>query len=250
VFYPKNDYLIVKYVDITKFVSLLQRKSLFFCRLDKLEDQLEGTTGTANFESLVMGKRLLRDSGFYTIPMPEEKINASVKKSYDNEKTRKSAFCVNCWNIKRDNESAALWKIYSDFNKGIMITSSIDRLIRSFLKTKEEIWLSEIKYIDHAKEVMAYGSILDPIIHKHKAYGYEEEVRMIHQKGSGKGGWFNDWSNEEVEEGVYLKVDINELMDSITISPYSPKWFFTLIKGVMKKYGLKTPILKSELSPN
>ena len=50
VFYPKTDYAIVKYLDLTKYISLLQRQSLFFCRLDKLEDKFEGTTEKANFD--------------------------------------------------------------------------------------------------------------------------------------------------------------------------------------------------------
>ncbi len=49
-FYPERDYTVVKYVDLLKFVSILQRRSLFFCRLDKLEDQFEGTTAKANYQ--------------------------------------------------------------------------------------------------------------------------------------------------------------------------------------------------------
>ena len=48
VFFPKNDYSIVKYLDLTKFVSLLHKQSLFFCRLDKLEDKFEGTTAISS----------------------------------------------------------------------------------------------------------------------------------------------------------------------------------------------------------
>ena len=50
VYYPEENYQIVKYMDLTKFVSLLQRKSLFFCRLDKLEDHFEGTTAKSNWK--------------------------------------------------------------------------------------------------------------------------------------------------------------------------------------------------------
>jgi hypothetical protein len=50
VFFPKDNYTLSKYLDITKFISLLSTKSLFFCRLDKLEDQYEGLTAKRNYE--------------------------------------------------------------------------------------------------------------------------------------------------------------------------------------------------------
>lgn len=40
-FLPKSNYKVLKYLDLTKIVSLLQQESLFFCRLDKLEDSFE-----------------------------------------------------------------------------------------------------------------------------------------------------------------------------------------------------------------
>jgi hypothetical protein len=62
VIYPSSDYSIVKYLDITKFLSLIQRRSLFFCRLDKLEDQFEGTTAKKNFDRRVGFHKLLNQS--------------------------------------------------------------------------------------------------------------------------------------------------------------------------------------------
>lgn len=48
--YPQSDYPVVKYMDILKFISLLQRKALFFCRHDKFEDQFGGETAKKNYD--------------------------------------------------------------------------------------------------------------------------------------------------------------------------------------------------------
>ena len=245
VFYPQNDYAVVKYLDLTKYISLLQRQSLFFCRLDKLEDQFEGTTSKANFDSKVKFLKYLRDSGFFTVPLPDDKIIDNVNKQYEVEKRFKSIFCVNCWN-KYETESAALWKIYSDFNKGIMIKSSISRLEKSFELEETEIQLSEIHYLDYKKERMPDGNKNYPIIHKTKAYSYEDEVRLIYHLKQPY--WDMDWTKEEVEEGIYIKTDLNELIEEIIIGPYSPKWFFKLIQDISNKYGLDKTIIKSILS--
>ncbi|MGD0711588.1 MAG: hypothetical protein ABR968_10475 [Bacteroidales bacterium] len=245
VFYPETNYSIVKYLDITKFISLLQRKSLFFCRLDKLEDQFEGTTAKANFDLRVKWHQKMRDIGFFTVPMPDDEIIKTVIKQYEFEKMLKSINCVNCWN-KKDDESAALWKIYSDFGKGIMIKSSITQLENSLKDVDEQIRLSEIRYINYDREIMPDGNTMYPLIHKQTAYAYEDEVRLIHE--TNQVGWEHDWSKEEVQEGIYIQTDLNELIEEINIGPYSPKWFHSLIQDISLKYGLDKPIYKSKLS--
>lgn len=246
VFYPTSDYTIVKYIDLTKFISLLHKQSLFFCRLDKLEDQFEGTTAKPNFDSRVKWFQQMQDSGLLKTPMSEETIIKKVLEQYEFEKKLKSINCVNCWN-KKNNESAALWKIYSDFSKGIMIKSSISKLSKSLEKQEEKIQLSEIKYIDYNKEKMPDGNTMYPLIHKQTAYSYEDEVRLIYEIKT-ENGWVHDWTKEEVEEGIYIKTDLNELIEEIIVGPYSPKWFFKLIQDISNKYGLKKAINKSDLS--
>lgn len=246
VFYPKTDYTIVKYIDLTKFISLLYNQSLFFCRLDKLEDQFEGTTAKANFDSRVKWNQQLRETGFFTVPMTDETIIKDVTEEFESEKKLKAINCVNCWN-KKNEESAALWKIYSDFSKGIMIESSISRLKKSLEKRDEEIQLSEIHYLNYNKKKMPDGNIMYPFIHKQIAYSYEDEVRLIYRIKTDNNGK-HDWTKEEVFEGVYIKCDLDELIEEIVIGPYSPKWFFNLIQDISNKYGLKKAINKSDLS--
>ncbi len=246
VFYPESDYTIVKYLDLTRFISLIQRQSLFFCRLDKLEDNFEGMTAKPNFDLRIKHYHQLRDSGFFQIQLSDDEIVQKVKEQYEFDKKKKAIICVNCWN-KKSNESAALWKIYSDFSKGIMIKSSISKLIKSLESTSENLSLSEIKYIDYSQEVMSDGNSMYPIIHKQVAYSYEEEMRLIYEVPL-ESGWEYDWSKEEVMEGLYIKVDLNDLIEEIVVGPHSPQWFFKLIQDISEKYYLNKSIQKSQLS--
>jgi hypothetical protein len=59
-------------------------------------------------------------------------------------------------------------------------------------------------------------------------------------------GW--EWDEEEVEEGMYIKADLDIIIDKIVIAPYSPKWFLTLIEDISSKYNLNKPIKMSDLS--
>ncbi len=246
VYNPTKNYQIVKYIDLTKFVSILQRESLFFCRLDKLEDHFEGTLSkpTQKMVHDYFSTQHLLSTNFKQLS--EEEVIENVKKYFDAQSKRKAIHTVCCWN-KSNSESAALWKIYSDFNKGIMLISRVNSIIESFSETEESIDLSEVKYLDYNKEDMPLGNAIFPIIHKHEAYHYEEELRLIHTVEF-ENGFIYDWSIEEVEQGKYLKVDLNKLIDKIVLSPYSPNWYFKLIENLCETYGLETTIVKSELS--
>lgn len=233
-------------MDLTKFVSLLQKKSLFFCRLDKLEDHFEGTTAKSNWER----RYELYATQHFQSPefkkLSKDEILKKVEEHFEADSKMRALNTICCWNIS-NSESAALWKIYSDFNQGIMITSKVTSIIEGFKKTKENISLSEVKYINHSFDEMPDGNMMYPVIHKHKAYSYEKELRLIHTVDFGD-GLFYDWSKNEQDQGKYLNVDLDKLIDEIILSPYSPNWYIELIENLCETYGLKTKILKSELS--
>lgn len=242
----KENYKIVKYLDITKFISILQKESLFFCRVDKLEDKFEGKSPKLNVAHQENWYRQFYLNGH----IQSNDIEASVQKSMLERKGMEEYFkktnCVCCWN-KFTVESYALWKIYSDMDKGLMITSSIDKLRNSFEKTPEMIQLSEIEYVDHETDILDNPGNLNPIIiHKHKAYSFEDEIRLIHQVKA-ENGLSYDWDAEEISNGKNLNVDLNILIDEIILSPYSPKWFFEMIKDLMEKYNLNKEIRYSVL---
>ncbi len=246
VFYPQLNYQVVKYMDLIRFVSMLQRKSLFFCRLDKLEDHFEGTTSEVNWQ-----RRFDNHSRQHILskdfrPLTEEEILLRVEQDYERDRKAKAIKTVCCWNIS-NSESAALWKIYSNINQGIMITSKVTSIIEAFKETKENIDLSEVKYLNHSCDKMPDGNIMYPVIHKHLAYSYEKELRMIHTVDYGPGLLY-DWSREEVDTGKYIPVNLNELIDEVIMSPYSPPWFFKLVENLCESYGMSKVILKSELS--
>ncbi len=245
VFYPDDKTLISKYIDLTKFLSLLVTKSLFFCRLDKLEDQFEGTTAKKNFQIRVEWYK--ETNHLSPNPLSDDEILKHVEELYEYEKKVKEVNCVCCWN-KAHEESAALWKIYSDFGKGIMIKTRVEHLVASLSNSTEAIRLSEIKYLNYDNDIMPDGNTMFPITHKQNAYKYEEEIRLIYEVDFPQIGRTYDWDNEEIREGKLVKVDIDSLIDEIIIGPYSPEWMTNLVSDLVDKYGLKKPVTKSKLS--
>ena len=243
-FEPEETTQLARYFDLTKFLSLLKDERLFFCRLDKLEDRFEGTLPIASREDFRAYYQRLNSTNFLDKKLTDEKIEEKIKSNLEFREKLKALNCVNCWN-EFESESYALWKVYSDINQGIMVKSSFARLIRAFSETEEKVFCSRIKYIDHEKDSIDIGNTMTPIVHKHRAYSYESEVRLIHEVK--QNGWVHDWENEPFENGVKIKVDLSELIEEIIISPFAPIWFKDLIEDILKRYSLSCNLSISKL---
>jgi hypothetical protein len=152
-----SEYRIAKYLDLAKFISLLQRQSLFFCRMDKLEDQFEGTVPKNSRKRLEKWFIKSNESAFYDEPIPANEISKHVDEIIMSHESQRSLVCLDCW-TKFQGESAALWKIYSDSGKGIMIKSSTDNLKASLGRAKENIRISEVRYIDYDVDTIDLGN--------------------------------------------------------------------------------------------
>lgn len=250
VIYPKSDYNIAKYLDLTKFISLIQRKSLFFCRLDMLEDKFEGLSPNITYEQWVEEYKYRRDqTNDIEKSKTDQEIKLIVKNLFSFEAIHKPITCVNCWN-KFDVESPALWKIYADSGKGVMIKSSISKLMMAFSQNTDTIWLSEIKYLDRKKEPYPSGNSIYPVIHKGLEYHYETEVRLIYElyyNGKTLENNTYDWKSEEIEAGLFSSVDLSLLIDEIIIGPFTPNWYKKMIEDLASIYGLNTTIRNSDL---
>lgn len=240
---PPGNTAIAKYVDLTKLLSMMVNGSLFFSRLDMLEDVFEGTTPKLNERERV--KRLQALGQIISPPLTEDQIVENVRAQYELEGKVRCVTCVNCWN-KYEGESAALWKIYSDFGKGIMIKSSVERLTRALEKEELPIHLSEIKYIDYASEIMPDGNVVYPIIHKQKAYNFENEIRAFCILDTDE-NWEYPWDQEKMKSGKYLKVNVSKLIEYIVIGPFAPIWFADLISDLLQKLDFKFPVMRSKL---
>ena len=139
----RRDIPLWKYLDFTKFVSLLNSASLYFARADQLLDPYEGS-----------------------YPLT------------DHEQVRKQAF-LNCWH-QSEYESAAMWELYAQKNEGLAIVSTFDKLAESFAKDNgHDIFFGQINYIDYSLIKKPSSDPIKPFAYKRKSFEHEKEVRAI-----------------------------------------------------------------------
>jgi len=232
---PNNkDVKVWRYMDFTKFVSLLEKKSLYFARADKFNDPFEGSYSKLNIE-----KRF----DTYKDIIPNDKIEAM---SIYNEKYPRFIF-LNCWHLN-NFESAAMWNLYLKSNEGISIQSSFKRLTECFHKhTDNNIFVGKVKYIDYDKDWLPEGNILHPFMHKRKSFEHEKEIRAVILDLNTKNQKL-DLDSIKFSHGFYVPIDLEILIEKIYVSPTSPDWFYTLVKSITNKYEIDKDVIKSNLS--
>lgn len=140
---------------------------------------------------------------------------------------------INSWYIS-EYESDAMWRIYSENSEGIAVKSTLGRLKRAFQNAPEEIFIGKVKYIDYnqwrppaipEKEKDLFS--IEPFFLKRLGFQYENELRAIIKR---------DLVNKN-ENGVNIKVDLRELIDSVYLFPDSKDWFLRLVRTLIDKFG-------------
>lgn len=229
--YPDSE-KIWRYMDFTKFVNLLDTESLFFCRADSFKDKWEGT----------YPKEMIKKFNLNEKSIPSDDENKYSWCEWQVKEAR--SHLINCWHVN-DHESDAMWKLYSSNRQSIAVQSTIGRLKGCFSKTTEKIWIGAVEYVDYKiwKPNNRVFNVSEPntlktFFLKRKGFEHEKEIRAITNIA---------YNKHKQEKGILVDIDLNELVETIIISPISEDWFFNLVEKIIKKYGYNFNLVKSEL---
>jgi hypothetical protein len=83
-------------MDMTKFLSILQKEALFFCRADKFNDEFEGSVTAATIEA----RRK------FSASIPGNNGQNLCEQLEQLSRARRKHVLVNCWHVN-EHESAA-----------------------------------------------------------------------------------------------------------------------------------------------
>ena len=235
-----------RYVSLEKFISMLHRSSLFFTRIDRLEDSFEGTSPKVVRLGIRAFYERMNKRNYLTVPMTDEAIKKNIEQLEAHTEMMRALYVVNCWH-RREVENALMWKSYAANNSGIMIKSDYTKIIDALKITELQVQTSFVKYADYDKDrTIDFGNGLHPMIYKRQFFSDENEIRLIHQVSNER--WIHDWGNEESQEGIYVKINLEELIGELRIAPLAPNWYLDVVKSVCEKFGLSKPVLRSSLA--
>lgn len=272
-----------RYMDLAKFLSLIDKSALYFVRVDQLanQDPYEGfytninaqigdTKSPAHIQmwqshvaEMEAKKNLMISGKIMSNKEAEQWLDEQLIKSKENidklakdhnylittvKSLREKTF-VNSWHIQ-EHESAAMWNQYSKNSEGIAIESTYKNLIYSFNNChKLNINVGTVKYIDYQKEIIQITHPHSPYLHKRMSFEHEKELRALILNPQPTD--YTTYENINMYTnimGIHAQVDLEVLIKRIFVAPTAPNWTLELIKSLVKKYELKKDVVRSDLA--
>jgi hypothetical protein len=239
-----------RYIDLPKYISLLNDKALYFCRMDKLVDRFEG--------SLPRPDILLRKAGAYSkriVQSSDGRLETGEKSWARMFRVERTHAFVNCWHMNK-HESAAMWQLYCSNTQGIAIRSTYQVLCESFRNYPSRVYVGLVSYIDYDQELIRAPrsntpllfNTLYPLMHKRRSYQHEAELRALVTWSppltgkSLKAVW-----RKPKDTGILVPVDLDLLIESVFVAPNAEPWFRKVVDSVSAKYGLSIQPRQSRL---
>lgn len=214
---PPLDAVLWRYMDFVKFISLLERKALFFAQASQLGDPFEGSISKHTQVEIQQKYREV-----------ETDLHKAIYKYRDQ-------ILVNCWH-KCDHESAAMWTLYGEH---IAIQTTMERLRDSFV-CEDDVFIGEVSYVDYEDTPISVENFLNFYVHKRRSFEHEQEVRAVVK--------VRPRDADLPRGGKYIPIDTEKLIDQVVIAPHADEWFSDLVHDLAKKYKLDSRVRASSLA--
>jgi len=251
--YDLNDAYLWRYIELHKLLDLLVNEHIYFTRLDKFEDGIEGITGkNVSLKAFNQSTQITKENvnKRFTVAMQTQIIEQDktrrleyLKSLSDSQETQ----FASCW-YYGNRESLAMWKIYSK-NDGVAIKFNA-REIADTLKAAAE------NYTNSDFDLFFFGPVdykniwpFDPheefdgkfnALKKDKSYSHESEFRFIsatdiHCKG-------------RYESFILPIGKLTAYKFEVITNPFMVDYQKDNLKKVMSKFGLINCLKHSQMA--
>jgi hypothetical protein len=234
-----------RYMDLSKFMALLQQERLYFARGDNLGDPFEGSLPKLSVEAWEHVAARWQTDGLVGFKAAGGEIIEFSKLSSLRQTIREWAY-ISCWHMN-EFESAAMWRLYSQSSDAICIQTTFEALASAL---PPNVLAGTVEYIDYDSPSAAIpiGCFLAPFLRKRKSYEHEHEVRAILLRPNGSPPFAaDDPCGAFSDGGVKVPIDLNSFIHNIFISPTAPGWFRTVVEEVAQRYRVVAPVKQSGL---
>lgn len=263
--------ILQRYMNLPKFMYLLQEGALFLPKMSIFEDHLEGGLTARDYLSTSNDVAILdiAINGFW--PAADESAENRSKLldqakliqqelrlrtfetpfgSYKRDDIDKvfsrcrEWLYVSCWH-KSPHECSAMWSLYGADKNSVCIFTSEDKL-RDQIQLANEVdtvTFQDVKYLDHKRASLG-NECLAPFFAKALPFSFEKELRVISYNSTID---LNITAkNSASGERLSIK-SLSELIDKIVVSPKADPWFFKSIQKLCSEHGLNVEIQESSL---
>ena len=216
---PPRRTVLWRYLDFAKYVEMIESQTLWFARIDQLEDPLEGTHTDAELAWIRKHNR-----------------KKHAQSLIDVFRSARSELYVNCWRAG-STESLAMWDLYGKGSGIVAFKSTVGRLREASATYDKPVYISKVKYVDW-NDAPGIDNVLVACSRKDLSYQHESEVRVIISEDSSS-------LDTKRALGIRLPIDPIRLITEVMVGPREQKWVVRLVECVMKRYGLPQQVIAS-----
>ena len=238
---PPDDARLWRYTDLSQFLWLLSKESLYFAKVKEFGDRWEGALPTGSIEAIRRRGDFLR-----LLESTPEDLALQIYK--DGLKSEQGMYGVNCWHLN-EVESVAMWKLYTRGNDGVAIQTTVGRLKTCLSREVRDVFITPVNYLDHeaqhTEESVSFDALI-PLVTKRRSFGHESEVRVILDRR------YDDDRSAETEllssfVGEIIAVDLPTLIENIVVAPDYPGWAIESLHDLVTRAGLAVKVETSDL---
>ncbi len=228
---PENaDVPVWRYMDFTKFVSMLQNGGVFLPTVAMLQDPFEGSYARGNEELRPLVHKHMPPAYGLTAGQMVKRLRDHVT--------------VSCWHIN-EQESAAMWKLYALTHEAVCVQTTFRKLRAAM---GEQARVGMVRYVDYETGWIPESNPLAPFIYKRKSFEHEREVRAIIEPAE-MAALLKAEKDEARGAGQWVKFNFAETIEQVLVAPDAPPWFLDLVRQVTTRYEQgAVPVLPSALA--
>jgi hypothetical protein len=236
---PTNkDIPIWRYMDLGKYLAMLDRRSLYFARATFLGDPFEGSPT----KMMVSQREYIRANKATDPKLATYKDTPDMAFNWGHIfKELAKSYSISCWHMN-EHESAAMWKLYSSSSEAVCIRSTYRRLRQCLPKI---VMVGEVNYINWETHGFPADNGLNFIMHKRLSFSHERELRAIFWEMAGDA---QSYKPQIESAGLAIEVDLSSLIERVYVSPTAAPWFRNLVGAMTARCGYAFPVDQSILA--
>jgi hypothetical protein len=222
-----------RYMDLAKFISILQTNSLWFSHHSNFEDPYDGRYSEVTVDQ---------------IRSDYDELGLDTPDSIDEDSTLDYDNYVSCWNIKEE-QSVALWDMYFDGEVGVVIKTTVNALVNSVASEDDlshsfNFMSGKVEYCSVENEPRGYYG---PIFSKRPIFDFENEYRMVFTASRSQSEDTLEDRSTSSSKGIPVPVDVEALVDEVYVSPKAGGYVRSVIENLADDYELDIDIRQSSL---
>lgn len=215
-----------RYMEIAKFISMLEQKAIWLARADTFGDKHEGQFPNEMREYISKAYRDFDGSD-----------NSPVKDANDFQDYLIKNTFISCWHHNLE-ENMVMWEIYGRDKNAVAIQTTVENMVNNVdtsALSGHSLIFKDVIYKD-ADEISGVLLYEDCFFRKRRHFSFEREVRISLDTYSRLS------PTKDTPHGHKLPAFLSGIINKVVVHPDSPKWFFDVVDSVAAKYELHAPI--------